>query len=143
MKLSYGNEKQSKSIIELSGKIGSSKVRSEQCKMKIRPVCKVTESLIEQIKKKKTISAEELSKILLTLELEGGSTQYLYNQAKTFLFMQKEISQIYGIHLEDFNTQITQIADQVEEHIELLEDIKAKIAQNNNKKDDINHPVFR
>lgn len=143
LKLSYGNEKQSKSLIELSGKIGSSKVNSEQCKMKLRPVCKVTESLIEQIKKKKTISAEELSKILLTLELEGGSTQYLYNQAKTFLFMQKEISQIYGIHLEDFNTQITQIADQVEEHIELLEDIKSKIAQNNNKKDDINHPVFR
>ncbi len=143
LKLSYGNEKQSKSLIELSGKIGSSKVKSEQCKMKLRPVCKVTESLIEQIKKKKTISAEELSKILLTLELEGGSTQYLYNQAKTFLFMQKEISQIYGIHLEDFNTQITQIADQVEEHIELLEDIKSKIAQNNNKKNYINHPVFR
>ena len=57
--------------------------------------------------------------------------------------MQKEIRQIYGIHLEDFNTQITQIAEQVEEHIELLEDIKSKIAQYNNKKDDVNHPVFR
>ncbi len=143
LKLSYGNEKQSKALIELSGQIGSSKAKSEQCKMKLRPVCKVTESLIDQVKKKKKISAEELSKILLTLELEGGSTQYLYNQAKTFLFMQKEISQIYGIHLEDFNTQITQIAEQVEEHIELLEDIKSKIAQNNNKKDDVNHPVFR
>jgi hypothetical protein len=145
LKLSYGNEKQSKALIELSGQIGDSKLKSEQCKMKLRPVCKVTESLIKQVEKKKTVSAQDLSKILLTLELEGGSTQYLYNQAKTFLFMQKEISQIYGIHLEDFNTQITQIANQVEEHIELLEDIKLKIAQNenNNKKDDVNHPVFR
>jgi len=145
LKLSYGNEKQSKALIELSGQIGDSKPKSEQCKMKLRPVCKVTESLIKQVEKKKTVSAQDLSKILLTLEFEGGSTQYLYNQAKTFLFMQKEISQIYGIHLEDFNTQITQIANQVEEHIELLEDIKLKIAQNenNNKKDDVNHPVFR
>ena len=145
MKLSYGNEKQSKSLIELSGQIGDSKPKSEQCKMKLKPVCKVTESLIKQVEKKKKISTEELAKILLQLELEGGSTQFLYNQVRTFLFMQKEISQIYGIHLEDFNTQITQIADQVEEHIELLEDIKSKIVQNknNNKQDDVNHPVFR
>jgi len=145
LKLSYGNEKQSKALIELSGQIGDSKAKSEQCKMKLRPVCKVTESLIDGVKKKKKISTEELAKILLKIELEGGSTQFLYNQVRTFLFMQKEITQIYGINLDDFAIQINQVAEQVEEHIELLEDIKSKIVQNknNNIQDDVNHPVFR
>lgn len=142
LKLSQGNEKQSKVLIELSGKLGSSMIEPHKCKRKLRPVCKIMESLIEQVKKKKKITGEELSAILLTLELQGGSTQYLYNQAKTFLFMQKEISQLYGIHLEHFNNQIMEIAKQVEEHIDLLEEIKTKIAQSTNKKSGVHHPSF-
>jgi phenylpyruvate tautomerase PptA (4-oxalocrotonate tautomerase family) len=57
--------------------------------------------------------------------------------------MQKEISQLYGIHLEHFNIQIMEIAQQVEEHIELLEEIKTKIAQSTNKKNDVTNPVFK
>ena len=117
MKLSRGNEKQSKVLIDLSDKLGTSKIKSHECKLKLRQVCKITESLIAKAKKKKKITGAELSDFLMILELQGGSTQYLYNQTRTFLFMSKEISQLYGVNLEDFNNQLIAIAKQVEEHI--------------------------
>ena len=143
LKLSQGNDKQSKVLIDLSNKLGTSRIKSHECKLKLRPVCKITESLIDQIQKKKKITAKELSNVLSTLELQGGSTQYLFNQLRTFIFMSKEISQLYGIHLEDFNNQIMELAQQVEEHIELLELIKTKISQIKNKKTDVYNPVFK
>ena len=58
--------------------------------------------------------------------------------------MSKEISQLYGVNFEDFNNQLIALAKQLEEHIELLEEIKAKIEQSTSKKPDVvHHPVFR
>ena len=143
LKLSQGNMKQSKLLIEFSNKLGTSMKDPHKCRMKLRPVCKVTESLIDLVKKKKEITTEELFNILLTLETQGGSTQFLYNQARTFLFMQKEISQLYGVKLEQFINKINDLAMQVEEHIELLEEIKNWIVQNTAKKNEEHHPAFR
>ena len=81
--------------------------------------------------------------ILLTLEHKGGSTQCLYIQTKTFLFMQKIISQLYNLNLKEFNNKNAEIAQQVEEHIEILEEIKAKIVQHIKKTDYVVHPKVR
>jgi len=143
LKISQGNKDHAKVLIELSSQLGGSKTKSNECKRKLRPVCKITESFLEQVRKKKKITVEELSDILLTLERSGGAMQYLQIQAETFLVMSKEISQLYGMKLEDFNAHIMDIAQQVEEHIELLEEIKTKIAQSISKKDVVHHPVFR
>jgi hypothetical protein len=130
--------------MELSSQLGGSKTKSNECKRKLRPVCKITDSFLEQVKKKKTINFKELSDILLTLERSGGAMQYLQIQAETFLVMSKELSQMYGMNLKDFNDHIMTIAQQVEEHIELLEEIKTKIAQSTPKKEDVMHnPMVR
>ncbi|MCW4016823.1 MAG: hypothetical protein NWF06_10670 [Candidatus Bathyarchaeota archaeon] len=143
LKISEGNEMHAKVLIELSGRVEGPKPKTGECKRKLRPVCKLTESLLNQVHKKKTLSADELSSILLTLERSGGAMQYLQIQAETFLFMSKEISQLYGMNLEVFHDHIMEIAQQVEEHIELLEEVKTMIAQSTRKKDGMHHPVVK
>jgi hypothetical protein len=144
LKISQGTGDQAKVLMELSSQLGGSKTKSNECKRKLRPVCKITDSFLEQVKKKKTINFKELSDILLTLERSGGAMQYLQIQAETFLVMSKELSQMYGMNLKDFNDHIMTIAQQVEEHIELLEEIKAKIEQSTSKKPDVvHHPLFK
>ena len=103
----------------------------------------MTESFLDQVKKKKAITLEELSTILLTLERSGGAMQYLQIQAETFLVMSKQISELYCMNSNDFYDHIVSIAQQVEEHIELLEEIKTRIAQSTPKKDVIHHPVVK
>jgi len=99
---------------------------------------------LKQAKKKKQITAKELSEFLLTLEQSGGAMQFLQIQAETFLFMAKEISQMYKMDIDAFNKYIMKIAQQVEDHIELVEEIKTKIAElTAKKKDDVNHPVVK
>ena len=79
-----------------------------------------------------------------SLERSGGAMQYLQVQAETFLSMSKEISQLYRMDLNDFNDHIMEIAQQVEEHIELLEEVKAKVAQSTDKKkDEMHHPAVK
>jgi hypothetical protein len=143
LKISQGNEAHAKVLIELSSKLGSTKKKANECKRKLRPVCKITESFLEQVRKKKQITAKELSEILLTLEHSGGAMQYLQIQAETFLVTAKEISQLYGMNLKDFNDHIMEIAQQVEEHIELIEEIKTMISQSTSKKNGIHQPVVK
>ena len=57
--------------------------------------------------------------------------------------MQKIIDQLYGIDLEEFNNKNAKIAQQVEEHIELLEEIKEKIIKSIKKKNGVFQPEFR
>lgn len=143
LKISQGNENHAKVLINLSGQL-SSDTKSNDCKRKLRPVCKVTEGLLERVRKKEKITAEELSEVLLTLESSGGAIQYLHIQAETFLFMSKQISQMYGMDLKDFHDHVMEIAQQVEEHIEILEEIKAKIEQSTRKKKEmVHHPIVR
>jgi uncharacterized protein Yka (UPF0111/DUF47 family) len=144
LKISRGNEDHAKVLIELSGRLGRSDTKSKECERKMMPMCKLTESFLETVQKKEKITAEELSEVLLTLENSGDAIQYLHIQAETFLFMSKEISQLYGMDLKDFHDHVLEIAQQVEEHIELLEEIKAKIEQSTSKKPDVvHHPLFK
>jgi hypothetical protein len=142
--ISRGNEDHAKVLIELSGRLGRSDTKSKECERKMMHMCKLTESFLEHVQKKEKITAEALSEVLLTLESSGGAIQYLHIQAETFLFMSKEISQLYGMDLKDFHDHVMEIAQQVEEHIELLEEIKAKIEQSTSKKPDVvHHPLFK
>ena len=144
IKISQGNENQSKILLSLGTQMGSPKVNGKQCRRKLQSVCKVTETVFEQVKKKKKISAQQLSDFLSTLEHSGGAMQFLHIQVETFLFMAKEISKMYKMDMESFNKHIMEIAQQVEEHIELLEEVKEKIAElTTEKKDKVQHPVVK
>lgn len=143
-KISVGNECQAKVIIEMSEKLGKFHIKSHGYNQRLKPVCKITESYIDKVRKKKSLSAKELSDILLALENSGGAMQYLQVQAETFLCMSKEISKLYGMDFKDFEDHVMEIAHQIEEHIELLEDIKTKLTKTDNKKkDNVHHPVVR
>lgn len=142
--ISQGNENHARVLIHLSGLLEISDAKSKQCERRLKPMCQLTESFLERVRKKKTLTAKELSEVLLTLESSGGAIQYLHIQAETFLCMSKEISQLYGMDLKDFHDHVMEIAMQVEEHIELLEEIKARIEQSTNKKPDVvHHPLFK
>jgi hypothetical protein len=77
------------------------------------------------------------------LESSGGAAQYLLIQAETFLFMSKEISRLYEMDFLEFNNLLNEIAKDVEEHIQLLEDIKEIIANQQEEDDQVMHPTFK
>jgi hypothetical protein len=56
--------------------------------------------------------------------------------------MSKEISKFHGTSVKEFDKLLNDMAQEIEEHIILLEEIKSKIEQHQNK-DKKNHPVFK
>ena len=132
-KIGEDNEKHSKQLQEISEKIGNPKVKTKECKRKLSVVCENTEMILKQITKKETISVTELSDYLEILESAGGAAQYLLVQAETFLLMSREISKFYGMSGKEFSDFLNDMVREIEEHILLLEEIKSKIEQHQNK----------
>lgn len=91
------------------------------------------------VKQRKQVTVDELSDFL---ESSGGAAQYLLVQAETFLFMSREISKFYGMDAKKFNQMLREMVQDIEKHIHLLEEIKMKIQelQNKNKR---RHPMFK
>jgi hypothetical protein len=52
-----GNENCTRVLIEMSVRLGGSNAKSKECQRKIRPVCEIAESILEQVLKK-MINAE-------------------------------------------------------------------------------------
>lgn len=143
LKIAQDNKKHAEDLIKISEKIGHSKVKQKDCEKIMKPVCKLTDSILKQVMNKEKITLEELSNFLAILENSGGTVNFLRIQAETFLHMTKEISQLYNMDLTKFDEQLMDVARLVEEHIELLEGIKEKIAQNTPKKDGMHHPLVK
>jgi rubrerythrin len=143
LKISQDNKEHADDLIKISDKIGHSKVKQKDCEKKMGPVCELTDSILKQVMNKEKITSEELSNFLAILENSGGTVNFLHVQAATFLHMSKEISQLYNMDLTEFDEQLMDVARLVEEHIELLEGIKEKIAQNTPKKNGMHHPLIK
>ena len=141
-KIADDNEKHSKLLQNLSERMGNAKVKTKECKRKLSIVCQNTEDILKQIQKKPEISLKDFSEYLAILESTGGATQYLLVQAETFLFMCNEIKKCYGMNSHKFNELLNEIAQDIEEHIILLEEIK-KIVEQEQNKDKKNHPLFK
>jgi len=133
LKIGQDNEKHSKQLQEISEKIGNPKVKTKECKRKLSVVCENTERILKQITDKETISVTELSDYLEILESTGGAAQYLLVQAETFLFMSREISKFYGMSGNEFSEFLNEMVREIEEHILLLEEMKSKIEEHQNK----------
>ena len=141
-KIAKDNEKHAKFLEDISQQIGNAKIKTKECKSRLNVVCKNVEVILKQVKEKEEITLEEFSSYLKILESTGGAAQYLLVQAETFLFMSNEITKLYGMDSEKFNELLTEIVQDVEENIHLLEDIKNNIqtAQNKNKR---KNPLFK
>jgi rubrerythrin len=142
-KIADDNMKHATILEEIGQQIGNPKIKTKDCKKKLSVVCRTTEVLLEQVKQKEKITLEELTDYLEQLESSGGAAQYLLIQAETFLFMSKEISRLYEMDFLEFNNLLNDIAKDVEEHIQLLEDIKEIIANEQEEDDQVMHPMFK
>lgn len=67
---------------------------------------------------------------------------YLYNQAETFLYMSPDISEQFGVELERIESNLD-IANKVEDHIMLIEEIKAVLSEKLEQISKANDPVFK
>jgi len=141
-KISQDNKRHSEILIEMSTRIGNSKIKTRECKRQLSIVHKTIEAVLEQILKKEIIATEDLSNFLSMLESSRGAEQYLLVQAKTFLFMSKEINRIYGVDLKEFNTLLIHIAQEEKEHLELIDEIKKNISQQSTN-NEIRHPKIK
>ena len=141
-KISQDNKRHSEVLMEMSIRIGNSTIKTKACKRQLSVILKTIEAVLEKVLKKEKITKDELSIFLSMLENSGGAEQYLLIQAETFLFMSKEISQKYGVDFYDFNTLLVQIAQEENEHLELLERIKKEISQLS-KNNETPHPKVR
>ena len=143
LKISRDNKKHAEELIEVSEKVGHSKLKQKDCEKTMKPVCELTDKILKQITNKEKITAEELSNFLALLEDSGGSVNFLRVQAETFLHMSNEIGQVYNMDLTEFDEYLMEGARLVEEHIIIFEDIKEKIAQAIPKKDEMGHPLVK
>ena len=109
-KISQDHKRHSEILIEMSIRIGNSKIKTRECKRQLSVVHKTIEAVLKQVLKKERITAEDLSNFLSILESSGEPEQYLLVQAKTFLFMSEEISRIYGVDFKEFNELLRNIA---------------------------------
>ncbi|MFA5364697.1 MAG: hypothetical protein WC325_05890 [Candidatus Bathyarchaeia archaeon] len=142
MKLSIENEENSNELFQLSNSFGGSKLKEKNCKQRLRSVCELTASSLEYTHSKSELSAKELLDILTSLESTGGAMHYLYNQAETFLYMSPDISKQFGVELEKIDSHLD-LANKVEEHITLIEEIKAVLSEKLEQIDKANDPVFK
>lgn len=140
--IAQDNQKHAKQLQEISKKIGNPNVQTKQCKQRLSVVCENTETILRMVKQRKEVTVNELSDFLQILESSGGAAQYLLVQAETFLFMSQEITKFYGMDAKEFNQLLQGMVQDIEKHIDLLEQIKTEIEkqQNKNKK---THPVFK
>ena len=140
--IAQDNQKHAKQLQEISKKIGNPTVQTKQCKQRLSVVCENTETILRIVKQRKQVTVNELSDFLQILESSGGAAQYLLVQAETFLFMSQEITKFYGMDAKEFNQLLQGMVQDIEKHIDLLEQIKTEIEkqQNKNKK---THPVFK
>jgi hypothetical protein len=143
LKISQDNKKHAEDLSKISEQIGHEKVNPKDCKRKMKPVCELTDSILGQVRNKEKISLEELSHFLALLESPGGSVNFLRVQAETFFHMSKEIGQIHNVDLTEFDDHLKEVAQLVEEHTKLLDDIKEKIAQNTPKKNELHNPFVK
>ena len=141
-KIAEDNEKHSKILQDISERIGNPKVKTKECKKKLSVVCKNTEMILEKVNKKTKVTLKDISDFLQILESSGGATQYLLVQAETFLFMSKQISNLYGMDSKRFNDLLNEIVQDIEENISLLEDVKYLVEQEQ-VKDKKEHPTFK
>ncbi|MEJ2126243.1 MAG: hypothetical protein P8X87_01130 [Candidatus Bathyarchaeota archaeon] len=142
LEIAQDNQKHAKHLKEISQKIGNPTVQTKKCKQRLSVVCENTETILRMVKQRKQVTVNELSDFLQILESSGGAAQYLLVQAETFLFMSQEITKFYGMDAKEFNQMLQEIVQDIEKHIHLLEEIKTKIEeqQNKNKK---KHPTFK
>jgi rubrerythrin len=140
--IAQDNQKHAKQLQEISKKIGNPTVQTKQCKQRLSVVCENTETILRMVKQRKQVTVNELSDFLQILESSGGAAQYLLVQAETFLFMSQEITKFYGMDANEFNQLLQGMVQDIEKHIDLLEQIKTEIEkqQSKNKK---THPVFK
>lgn len=143
LKISQDNKKHAEELIKLSEEIGHANVKEKDCDRQMKPVCELTGSILNDVMNKDEITLEELSDFLALLENSGGSVNFLRVQAETFLHMSKQICQLYNRNSAEFDEQLMEVAQLVEEHIILLETVKEKIAQNLPKKDEMPHPFVK
>ena len=142
LEIAQDNQKHAKQLQEICKKIGNPTVQTKQCKQRLSVVCENTETILRMVKQRKQVTVNELSDFLQILESSGGAAQYLLVQAETFLFMSQEITKFYGMDAKEFNQLLQGMVQDIEKHINLLEQIKIEIEkqQNKNKK---THPVFK
>lgn len=142
-KIGQDNKVHAEDVLQVSEKIGHKKVNPKECKRKMKPVCELTDSMLAEVRNKETVTSEELENYLALLENAGGSVNFLRTQVETFLHMTDEISQVYKTDLSEFDDKLTAVAKLVEEHVDLLEEIKEKLAQNKPKTDGLYHPFVK
>jgi hypothetical protein len=141
-KIADYNDKHAKYLSALSQGIGNPKVKTKECKKKLGVVCENTENILKQAKGKEEITLEELLDYLQILESTGGAAQYLLAQAETFLTLSNEITKLYGMASQQFNELLNEIIQDIEENINLLENIK-NIIQNEQNKNKKKNPLFK
>jgi hypothetical protein len=141
-KIADDNEKQAKILEGMSQRIGNSKIKTKECKIRLSLVSKNIEDIFERVKNKKEIPIKDLKDYLDMLESNGGASQYLLIQAETFLLMPNEINKSYGMDSQKFNDLLSEMVQDIEEHILLSEEIKIIIEHELNK-DKKNHPVIK
>ena len=135
LKISSDSKKHASILKEIAKTVGNPQFELKECRRKLSLIFKTIEAISIYVSKKEKITSEDLKALVSALEGSTGEEQFMSNQAKTFQFMSKQISQLYSVDLHKYNKPLGKIVQDEENHRQMLDQIREllerKIASSN------------
>ena len=125
LKLSQDTKKSSQSLEQIANQISNSKIGDKECSRRLANAYSPIEHALKIVNNKEEFSDKELSDLLCDLDCTFGDESYVVIQAHTFLALASQMSDLYGVHLEDFRKVFYDILEDEQFHLDLLKIIKA------------------
>ncbi|MCL5877516.1 MAG: hypothetical protein M1540_06880 [Candidatus Bathyarchaeota archaeon] len=126
-RISSDSKKHATILKKIAKAIGNPQVEQKECRKNLSLIFKTIETISLDISEKEEITPEDLYGFISTLESPTGEEQFMSTQAKTFQFMSKQISQLYGVDLDKYKKLLGKIVEDEETHRQTLEEIKKRL----------------
>jgi rubrerythrin len=137
--IAIDSEKHSAIFSGLGESIGKPTAKSRECGKRLGQVWKLAETFSREVVSKQRMSEEEMAHLvgrLVPLEIGMGEEYYALTQAKTLVFMVKEIRQIYNVNLQSIRHILKTVIRDEEKHQRLLATVKKILTKKERKEKD-------